>query len=314
MKAKITFLMVVLLGLLALPASAWANGEETPPQKAYIRGVRGQQQSYALSCESRSAVDWASYWGVEISEKKFLKRLPRSDNPEKGFVGNPSDQLGQIPPASYGVHAEPVASLLREFGLGAQAHKNADWSLLQAEIAKGRPVIVWVIGQMWKGVPVRYSSLDGEKSVVARYEHTMILVGYTPKKVNAIDPATGSEHVFALQDFLTSWKILGNMAITASKSNEENPSLGEQEESVLPTLENESVEPSFDEQVEEDTPATIINQDGREKKPRSFYIVKRGEYLIGIAKKIGVNWRDLARLNKLSSPYILYTGQKLRLP
>jgi LysM repeat protein len=47
---------------------------------------------------------------------------------------------------------------------------------------------------------------------------------------------------------------------------------------------------------------------------QKFYIVRRGEYLTGIAKRLGISWRLLAKLNNLTTPYILYTGQKLRLP
>jgi uncharacterized protein YvpB len=123
--------------------------------------MRGVAQSLSLSCEARSAVDWADFWGVSIRERKFLSKLPRSDNPDTGFVGNPSDAWGQIPPHSYGVHAEPVAALLRDYGLQAEARRGMQWDELRSEIAAGRPVIVWVIGQVWRGTPVKYTASDG---------------------------------------------------------------------------------------------------------------------------------------------------------
>lgn len=293
LRASLTKLILglfILSCLLTGPMPVLASSTTEPPESAYIVDFRGHPQKYSLSCESRSAVDWAAFWGVEISENKFLKKLPRSDNPERGFVGNPSDPLGQIPPASYGVHAEPVAALLREFGLAAQVHKPADWELVQSEIAAGRPVIVWVIGQMWKGTPVRYTSTDGERTVVARFEHTMVVVGYSPKKIKVVDPATGYEHTYPIRDFLLSWKVLGNQAITMANTPSENPG-------------NLEV-----------TPTTPVDPHDREEKASKFYIVRRGDYLTGIAKKLGINWRELARLNNLKSPYIIYTGQKLVLP
>ena len=50
-----------------------------------------------------------------------LNNLPVSDNPEKGFVGSVFGTWGQTPPNPYGVHAQPIAKLLREYGLDAQA-------------------------------------------------------------------------------------------------------------------------------------------------------------------------------------------------
>ena len=84
--------------------------------------ISGHVQTYELGCEASAAVDWAGYYDVLIYESTFQFGLPLSDNPELGFVGNvTTDGWGQIPPDAYGVHAEPIAELLREYGLPAQA-------------------------------------------------------------------------------------------------------------------------------------------------------------------------------------------------
>ncbi len=198
---------------LALPARA----ENQPnPKRAIIQGLVGRAQTWNLSCESRSAVDLAEFWGLKIPEKKFLKNLPRADNPDFGFVGRPNDVWGALPPASYGVHAAPVAETLRLFGLDAQAHTGMDWDALQAEIAAGRPVIVWVIGQMERGTPVYFQAKDGTTARVARFEHTMILYGYDPGKVYVIDAFSGQKQVYTVKTFKASWKVLGRMAVTVT--------------------------------------------------------------------------------------------------
>ncbi len=296
---KTNFLIIfVILLILLRPAAGFAQSEL--PAKARIRGVAGHAQKYPLSCESRSAVDWAAYWGVEISEKKFLKSLPRSDNPEKGFVGQPGDQLGHIPPASYGVHAGPVAEVLRTFGLDAQAQRDMDWDQARSEIAAGRPVIVWVIGEMWAGTPRDYVSSDGETSIVAAYEHTMILVGYTTSTVIAIDPATGLERSYPLRSFLSSWNVLDRMAVTGEKNRESAQPVSE------PDFENPPPEEIL--AIEDATTATESQDSAK------VYIVRRGNSLTRIAKRLGVNWRALARLNNLGTPYIIYAGQRLQIP
>lgn len=188
-----------------------------PPPVSYlpsatIYGISGKDQSLPLDCESRSAVDWAKYFGVYIDELEFFARLPSSDNPEKGFVGDVYGTWGQIPPADYGVHAEPVAALLRQYGLNARAVKHLTYDQLRAEISASRPVIVWVTGSVANGAPNYYQAAsDHGISVVARYEHTVIVIGYSANAVTLLD---GSKvYSRSVEQFLDSWSVLQNMAI-----------------------------------------------------------------------------------------------------
>lgn len=45
----------------------------------------------------------------------------------------------------------------------------------------------------------------------------------------------------------------------------------------------------------------------------NVYIVKSGDYLIKIGKKIGMDWQELAKINGIKKPYTIYTGQVLKL-
>lgn len=235
------------VGLIASPVLAQTDGL---PNRAVISGLHGRAQRFNLSCESRSAVDWATFWGVRIGEKQFLKNLPRSDNPDKGFVGDPNGVWGNIPPLPYGVHAAPVAALLREFGLVAEARYGMSWKELRAEIAAGRPVIVWVIGEMWKGTPIKYSSSNGHKATVARFEHTMILYGYDKKKVYVLDAYTGNKQIYPIRTFLNSWRTLGRMAVVGHNELQPNDlqSGGESSEQPITPVENRVYLPSIQNQ------------------------------------------------------------------
>ncbi len=265
-------LCVLSLVIGRMPAAAG-----TLPDSAYISGLVGHAQSFTLSCESRSAADWAAFWGVAVDEAQFQADLPSSDNPDEGFVGSPNGAWGGIPPASYGVHANPVARLLRSYGLRAEAHKDLSWNDLRAEIAAGRPVIVWLIGQVWAGAPVDYTASDGATTTVARFEHTMILFGYDETRVHLADAYSGWNETFPLDTFLASWKVLGNMAVTG--------------------------------QGPEDRPAGPQPQPGGDT-----YTVKAGEYLSALAERFGTTWKTLAELNGIAYPYVIYPGQELKLP
>ena len=44
------------------------------------------------------------------------------------------------------------------------------------------------------------------------------------------------------------------------------------------------------------------------------YTVQSGDYLSIIGSKLGVNWKEIASLNGIHSPYTIYKGQKLKIP
>jgi uncharacterized protein YvpB len=182
------------------------------PDSARIEGLIGFGQSLPLSCESRSAVDWARFFGAEIAELVFFNRLQRSADPEIGFVGSPYGVWGQIPPYDYGVHAEPVAQLLREYGLPAGAARHLALTEALAEIAAGRPVVVWVTGHVEPGRGVEIT-INEQVRRVARYEHTVILIGYDDNRdiLTFQDGAKVYERSVAV--FLQAWEPLENMAV-----------------------------------------------------------------------------------------------------
>ena len=266
--ATIFFLIVLIF--------SHVNAQTLPPEEAYVSGLVGYAQSHTLSCESRAAVDWAAFFGVYLTENQFLYALPSSDNPELGFVGNADGYWGSIPPYDYGVHAQPVAGLLNDFGLPALARKNLTWETLQWEIASGHPVIVWVIGPLWDGNPIKYQTKAGDTVTVAHYEHAMILRGYDGNIVYLLDPSTGSTRTFSLSSFLSSWSVLENQAVIYKKPD------------PTPTP----------------TPTiipTAITQ----------LTVQRGDTLLGIAKNHNITWQELAALNNLTYPYFIYPGNVL---
>ena len=181
------------------------------PTEAWLESIMGHDQRLSLSCEARSAVDWAGYFGVSIDELEFQYGMTYTSNPNTGFVGDPNGEPGQVPPFPYGVHAPPVAERLRAYGLKAQARTRMSTDDLRFEISQGRPVIVWVVGHVWPGYNISYTAPDGETLLVAPYEHTVILTAYTSETITVLD---GSQvYTVTWEQFLESWALLDNMGI-----------------------------------------------------------------------------------------------------
>ena len=179
---------------------------------AFINNITGVNQSHSLSCESRSAVDWARYYGVSIAEDTFQSQLPQSDDPDSGFVGSPDGLEGSLPPNSYGVHADPVAALLRQYGLSAAAVHGYSLDDLRRQIASGNPVITWVYGNTWyASAPVNYTASNGHSTWVIPFEHTVIVTGYDSSFIYILDG--GMVYYRPISQFTSSWSSLGNMAV-----------------------------------------------------------------------------------------------------
>lgn len=185
---------------------------EEIPASHYIWDIWGHRQYFGLGCEASAAVDWADYFGVTVSEFAFQTRLPFSDNPDLGFVGSVDGPWGQVPPYAYGVHAAPVAKLLREhYGMNAAGEKGLTIEDLQRELASGQPVIAWVIGNCVGGIPYEYIDKEGTPVTVAAFEHVVILTGYDEDTIRYMN--NGKFYDIPYKNFANTWGVLGNMAV-----------------------------------------------------------------------------------------------------
>jgi LysM repeat protein/uncharacterized protein YvpB len=268
----------ILFAIVLLPLPVRSAARDLPPA-ASVGGIGGHPQSLSLDCESRSAADWAAFWGVAVDEITFFQQLPKTDNPETGFVGSVYDTPGNLPPRGYGVYALPVAALLQgAYGLPALARNNLSEPELQSEIASGRPVIVWYLYGFRTTAAVEMTSSSGAVFRAAPFEHTGIVIGYDPASVTVLDAFTGLALRVDRTQFLNSWAILGNMAILGSGYN-------------LDPLVNTAT-----------TPVTTLP---------AYYLVQPGETLRNIAARFGIDWADLAAWNNLFPPYAIFPGQQL---
>jgi uncharacterized protein YvpB len=181
------------------------------PIEHFISAIRGHRQYFPLGCEAAAAKDWANFFGFDFNEFEFQYKIPVSDNPELGFVGDVNSPWGQVPPYGYGVYAGPVADLLNIYGIPAKAYKGYTLEKIKAKVAQDKPVIAWVIGNVVGGVPSEYTDSKGNETIVAAYEHVVIVTGFDESHIRYM--TNGKFYDTPNEVFLNSWGVLGNMVI-----------------------------------------------------------------------------------------------------
>jgi uncharacterized protein YvpB len=182
------------------------------PESHFIWNILGHRQYFPIGCEASAARDWAKYFGVEVNEFNFQVRLPISDNPDLGFVGDVNGPWGQVPPYAYGVHARPVAKVLSELcGLNAVGTKGFTTQELKKQIAADKPVIAWVVANCTWSEPYEYIDQAGNKVITAPYEHVVIVTGYDEKSFRYMN--NGKFYDIPTEYFERTWSVLGNMVV-----------------------------------------------------------------------------------------------------
>ena len=202
-------LLLILFGLVAACTRVDGQG---PANRI---DVEGRAQRRNLSCESRSACDVLAYYGIAIEEDRFFASLPKSDNPDEGFVGNVNGPTGQLPPHGYGVHEQPVADTMTALGLPATAARGESMSWLYDHVFANRPVIVWATSTLRPAEPVLMRDRQGRAFRAVRGEHTYIAAGWdtVSGRIDLIDAATGKRKAVPLHRFEAAWDCLGRRAV-----------------------------------------------------------------------------------------------------
>jgi uncharacterized protein YvpB len=151
----------------------------------------------------------AQYHGIAVSEEDFLAALPLHDNPHLGFRGNVDGPTGGT--EDYGVYAGPVVSVLNSYGLRARQLEGTREGI-QAAIARGNPVIVWVPYDCGYSSPIE-TVISGETVTLVPNQHVVVITGYNDQGVWANDPWDGQEDFYLYEDLERAMSYFGEMAI-----------------------------------------------------------------------------------------------------
>lgn len=188
------------------------------PDSVEPLAVPNHPQERNLNCEFRSASDLAAFYGYRLRWESLFLAVGHDPNgdPDVGFVGQSiDDPPGGIYPAGYGVHAAPIARGLRRMGLHATAveGRGSDW--LRAQLAAGRPVIIWATAGLMPSKVVEWETKDGRWVQGVPSQHTFTAIGYDAQGLWLNDPWDGSTRHYAWERFETAWALLRQQAVVA---------------------------------------------------------------------------------------------------
>ncbi|OAS20627.1 C39 family peptidase [Paenibacillus oryzisoli] len=217
--------------LTALPATA----SPEPPAVAaspmkLVAAQAGLHDIPALSqlpelpngCEAVAATMLMNWAGLPISKDEVAEALPKGDlpytnedgamvggNPRDVFVGDPFD-------VGYGIYHAPVAKLMEQWLPGRVKNlTGASLEALLAQLAQGRPVMVWATEHMdTPYLDLTWEDPDGELVDWYQPEHALLLVGVDDGTAYLNDPMTGQQEAYDLDAFHQAWEAMGSQAIT----------------------------------------------------------------------------------------------------
>lgn len=209
----------VLAGDLAIESGLVPKGALTPEHDELEADIfvgllvpRFQQQRN-LSCESSAAAMAAAYFGVALTERQIVAEIPLDPNPHRGFRGNIDSWFGGLD--QYGVYAEPVARVLSNHGLRAEAVYDLTLEALRDAVNHNRIVVAWITYQTAVRTPV-VRTIGGEQVTLVPWEHAVTVVGYDRWGVHVNDPATGGTAYYSNEDFLRASGYFDGMAVVVS--------------------------------------------------------------------------------------------------
>ena len=176
--------------------SGWIAANQLKPASTTSVQLRvpliDQLPELPTGCEMTATTMMLQYAGVKIDKEQFAARVPRSTNPNTGFVGDPTLAYG------IGLYIYPKGLLptLRHYLPSAVDLSGVSLQRLKAQLAKGHPVVAWVQG------------LDGFAS------HTVTLTGYSATTVSYNDPWHGQHGQMNNEAFETMWQLNGRRALS----------------------------------------------------------------------------------------------------
>jgi uncharacterized protein YvpB len=201
-----------LAGLLVVGGSIAPSSRtaQAAPSRALIEDFPSVVQWYNLDCEYASAAAVTLYWGNLVSQRDFIREVPRSPNPHLGFRGDINAAFGGLD--DYGIYAEPLEPVLEKRGYEAVTFYGGV-DRLKANVAAGNPVVAWITVGRYVERPVYRQTYNGATFKLVPGEHTVVVYGYDDGGVYSMDVSDGGFYYTEWESFLRRWGYFDEMAL-----------------------------------------------------------------------------------------------------
>lgn len=125
-----------------------------------------QRPELPTGCEITATTMMLQYAGAKVTKLSLAKEMPRSSNPNKGFVGSPYRRSG------WWIYPKGLMKTVKHHLGSAKNMTGASFKKMKAQINQGHPVVIWVAG------------VDGFVN------HAITLSGYSSTRAYYNDPWT----------------------------------------------------------------------------------------------------------------------------
>ncbi|WP_367296348.1 C39 family peptidase [Levilactobacillus yonginensis] len=125
-----------------------------------------QRPELPTGCEITATTMMLQYAGAKVTKMSLAKEMPRSSNPNKGFVGSPYRRSG------WWIYPKGLMTTVKRHLGSAKNMTGASFKKMKTQINRGHPVVIWVAG------------VDGFVN------HAITLSGYSSARAYYNDPWT----------------------------------------------------------------------------------------------------------------------------
>lgn len=143
-------------------------------------------------CEITAVTMMLNFAGKKVSKYQAAKIMPRSSNPNKGFVGSPYKKF----PLGFWVAPGGVKPVAQHYLGKSKIMTNCSINAIKQKLLRSHLVVVWV--GMFDGIS----------------NHAITLTGYHGNTLYYNDPWTGTKRKISVAKFKIHWALDGHRAIS----------------------------------------------------------------------------------------------------
>ena len=157
----------------------------------WISGVPliSQRPELPNGCEITAVTMMLQYAGAKVDKMQLAREMPRSSNPEYGYIGQPWDSTGIT------IFPNALMSLVEKYAGSAKDLSGMDFNAIKYQIDLGHPVVTW---NTLHGFPY----------------HALTVTGYDSQYVYYNDCWTNQTTQMGIDQFISNWNTQNRRAIS----------------------------------------------------------------------------------------------------